>query len=241
MEDGIEDEQLPEQPTQTTEAIAEGDVSGMMPAPEHGHGHEHKSGIPWLDAVVAASVVFISLVSLIVSIEHGMTMEKMVEQNQKLVVASTLPILTIFGREFDDSGKPMLQVTLSNSGVGPALIDRFEVRYKGVVYTDVGALLRVCCAEAYLNSKKSGHPEVFYSNVSGLILPARQDLYPITIKPDKDGLDLYSAFNQVRDGDDLTYHACYCSVLNECWETNFDRKRPQPVKECKVAPDDKLW
>jgi hypothetical protein len=237
MEESIE----PEESTETGEAIAEGEVSGLMPEPEHGHGHEHKTGIPWLDAVIAGSVLFISLLSLVVSIEHGRSMEKMVEQNQKLVVASTLPILTIFGREFDDSGKPMLQVTLSNSGVGPALVDRFEVRYKGVVYSDVGALLRVCCAAAFLKSKKSGHLQVFYSNVSGLIIPARQDLYPITIKPDKDGLDLYNTFNQVRDGDDLTYHACYCSVLNECWETDFDHKRPQPAKACKVAPGDKLW
>jgi hypothetical protein len=180
-------------------------------------------------------------VSLVVSIEHGKSMEKMVDQNQKLVVASTLPILTVFGRQFDDSGKPLLQVTLSNSGVGPALIDRFEVRYKGVVYTDENALLKACCAEALLKSRKSRHPQVFYSNVSGLILSARQDSYPITIKPDKDGLDLYNAFSRVRDGDDLTYRACYCSVLNECWETNFDHKRPQPVKECKVAPGEKLW
>jgi hypothetical protein len=212
-----------------------------MIAPDHGHGHEHKTGIPWLDGIIAVSVIFISVISLAVSIEHGKSMEKMVDQNQKLVVASTLPILTIFGRQFDDSGKPMLQVTLNNSGVGPALIDRFEVRYKGVVYTDENALLRACCAEALLKARKNGHPQVFYSNISGLILSARQDFYPITIKPDKDGLDLYNAFNRVRDGDDLTYRACYCSVLNECWETNFDRKRPQPVKECKVAAGEKLW
>jgi hypothetical protein len=168
-------------------------------------------------------------------------METMVEQNQKLVVASTLPILTLAGRQFDDSRKPMLQLTLSNSGVGPALIDRFEIRYKGVVYTEEQALLRACCAEALLKSKKSKLPQVFYSNVSGLVLPARQDLYPITIKPDKDGVDLYKAFSRVRDGDDLAYRACYCSVLDECWETDFGRKRPQPVKECKVAPGEKLW
>jgi hypothetical protein len=241
MEDGIEEEKLPELSTETGEDIAEGEVSGLMPEAEHGHGHEHKTGIPWLDGVIAVSVIFISVMSLVVSIEHGKSMEKMVEQNQKLVVASTLPMLTIFGREFDDSGKQMIQETLSNSGVGPAIIDRFEVRYKGVVYTDHSALLRACCAEALLKAKKNGHSQIFYSNVSGFILPARQDSYPITIKPDKDGLDLYNVFNQVRDGDDLTFHACYCSVLNECWETNFDRKRPQPVKECKVAPGEKLW
>jgi len=242
MEDGIEQHQVSELPPETNQVTAEAELPGLMPELGHGHGaHGHGSGIPWLDMVVGLSAVFISVVSLVVSIEHGRTMETMVDQNQKLVVASTLPILTTYGREFDDSGKPMVQVTLNNSGVGPALIDRFEVRYKGVSYTDEPSLLRVCCAEALLKSKKSKHPQVFYSNISGLILSPRQDFYPITIKPDKDGLDLYNAFNHVRNGDDLTFHACYCSVLNECWETNFDRKRSQPVKECKVAPGDKLW
>jgi hypothetical protein len=35
--------------------------------------------------------------------------------------------------------------------------------------------------------------------------------------------------------------ACYCSVLDECWETNFDNKRPTPVPECKVNAGEKLW
>ena len=214
----------------------------MIPAPEHSHGaHAHGTGIRWIDLIVASSAIFISVVSLVVSIEHGKTMEKMVDQNQKMVEASTMPILTIFGREFDDSGKPMLQETLSNSGVGPAFIDRFEVRYKGVVYTEHVALLRACCAAELAKAAKNTHTQVFYSNVSGFILPARQDIYPITIKPDKDGLDLYNAFNQVRDGNDLKFHACYCSVLDECWETNFDQQRPQPVKECRVVPGEKLW
>jgi hypothetical protein len=223
------------------EKMTENKMPDLMPDSTHSHMHEHKSGIPWLDAIIAVSVIFISVVSLVVSIEHGKSMEKMVDQNQKLVVASTMPLLSIYGRQFDDSGKPMLQETISNNGVGPAIIDRFEVRYKGIAYIDEDALLRACCADALLKSKMSKHSQVFYSNVSSFILPARQDLYPITIKPDKDGLDLYTAFNRVRAGDDLTYHACYCSVLNECWETDFDHKRPKPVSECKVAQGEKLW
>jgi hypothetical protein len=168
-------------------------------------------------------------------------MEKMVDQNQKLVVASTLPLLTIAGVEFDASGKPVFREVISNSGVGPAIIDRFEVRYTGVAYTDEDALLRACCATASLKAKKGGHTQILYSNVSGLVLPARGEIIPISIKPDKADLDLFNTFNHVRDIDDITFRACYCSVLNECWETNFDHKRPQPVKECKVSPNEKLW
>jgi hypothetical protein len=240
MDDAIENDEIPEPSPQIP--AGEGDMPGLMPEAGHAHGpHGHGSGIRWLDAIVGASAIFISVISMVVSIEHGRTMEKMVDQNQKLVVASTLPILMLAGGQFDEAGKPKLQLILSNSGVGPAQIDRFEVRYKGVLYSDENALLRACCAEAYLRAKKSAHPQVFYSNVSGMILPARQDLYPVTIKPDKDGLDLYNAFNRIREGDDLSYHVCYCSVLDECWETDFSRKRPQPVKECKVSPEEKLW
>jgi hypothetical protein len=242
MEDGTEKVEIPEESPNVVDVAAEENVSGLMPEVEHAHGaHGHESGIRWLDVIVTVSVVFISLLSLVVSIEHGKSMEKMVDQNQKLVVASTLPILSIFWRELDDAGRPMLQETISNGGVGPAIIEKFEIRYKGVAYDNHRALLRACCAASYLKAQKNGPPKVYYSNISGFILPARQDLYPITIKPDKNALDLYSDFRNVKDSDDITYHACYCSVLNECWETDFDRKRPQPVKECKVSPDDKLW
>lgn len=220
----------------------EGEVSGLMPELGHGHSHHgHGSGIPWLDIVVGVSAIFISVVSLVVSIEHGKTMEQMVEQNQKLVAASTMPILNEAGRELDDSGKPAFREIVSNGGVGPAVIDRFEIRYKGVLYTNEMALLRACCAAALAKAQKDGHTQISYSNVSGFILPAREEINPITIKPDKAGMDLFNAFNLVRDKDEITYHACYCSVINECWETNFDRQRPQPVKECRVAPNEKLW
>jgi len=213
-----------------------------MPVIDHGHGHHgHGSGIPWLDVIVGVSAIFISVVSLVVSIEHGRTMEKMVDQNQKMVEASTMPLLMNSGNEYDAAGKPSFREILSNGGVGPAIVDRFEIRYKGVVYTDEMQLLRACCADALLNSQKNGRTQILYSNVSGTILPAHQELAFISIKPDKAGLELFDTFNKVRDSDDLTYRACYCSVLNECWETEFDHQRPQPVNECKKEPGEKLW
>jgi hypothetical protein len=45
------------------------------------------------------SAIFISIVSLIVSIHHGRTMEKLVAANEKQVEASTLPILRFTNRK----------------------------------------------------------------------------------------------------------------------------------------------
>lgn len=243
MEDGIEAEKLPEQPTATTESIAEGEVPGLMPEAGHAHLHsEHGSGKLWLDITVAVSVVFISLISLLVSIEHGRTMEKMVEQNQKmvdqnqkLVVANTLPLLEIgVGNNLDLKKNGFMQLSLKNSGVGPAIIDRFEIRYKGLSYDSPfgqGGLLHAVLV---------GVPQpklIQNSSVSGRILPAREAISVLQIPVNSSQtLQLLQAAEP-----EITLKACYCSVLDECWETDFDNKRPRPVKECKVAPGDKLW
>ena len=237
MEDSIEDEKSPQQSTETGEAIAEGEVSGLMPEPEHGHGHEHKIGIPWLDMTVGLSAIFISVVSLVVSIEHGRIMERMVDQNQKMVEASTMPLLTIgVGEAVLSKGEAKIQLVLRNGGVGPAIIDSFEIRYKGIAYNSPEALLHACCAAALpASGDLSG---VYHDKVSGIILPARETLEPIVINGAVNR-KLGEAFDTAKNN--LSYRACYCSVLDECWQTSFEDKRPQPVKQCQVSPEDKLW
>ena len=206
-----------------------------MIAPEHGHGHEHKSGIPWLDGIIAVSVVFISVISLVVSIEHGKSMEKMVDQNQKLVVASTLPLLSVAWWDLDPvTYKRLERLSLRNDGVGPAIIERFEIRYKGVAQMN-DTILNACCAQ----DMGKGRYQSFFGDISGTVLPAHDARGVITIKPLGTNDKLLQGFDKVKE--DISFHACYCSVLNECWETDFDHKHPKPVNECKVAPGEKLW
>src|SRR4051812_27806085 len=45
---------------------------------EHeGHSHGHHTGVRWLDLILAGSAIFISVVSLVISIHHGRTMEQL--------------------------------------------------------------------------------------------------------------------------------------------------------------------
>ncbi len=64
----------------------------MIPESEHGHHHHHGTGVKWLDLIVAVSAIFMSVVSLVVSIKHGKTMEEMVNENQKMVAANTITV-----------------------------------------------------------------------------------------------------------------------------------------------------
>ena len=204
---------------------------------DHGHGHGHGTGVRWLDLVVGVSAFFISIVSLVVSIEHGRTMEKMVEQNEKLVAASTMPFLAVSGSQLDPvTQKPFLRIELKNGGVGPAVVDWFEIRYKGAPMGSSAELLKACCFAAL---PRDGHTKgVIYSNVSQSIMPARDSVFLLQLDPESAGKDLYVALDAARK--DLAMKACYCSVLDECWLSDFDG-RPKKVQECKAPAGTKSW
>lgn len=209
----------------------------MLTESEGGHSHHHSTGIRWVDLIVALSAIFISVVSLVVSIEHGRTMAQLVKENQKMVAGSTMPFLTTFGNEIDPAtGQPRLRLILKNGGVGPARIEWFEVRYKGVPYSSEDALLHACCLSALLKGNVSSRP--LYTNISGTMLPQRESVDFIDLEPGV-GPDLISALDGARH--DITFNACYCSVLDECWQTDFNSSHPKRVEECHVPPGNTLW
>ena len=208
----------------------------MLTESESGHSHHHSTGIHWIDLIVASSAIFISIVSLAVSIGHGRVMEQLVKENQKMVAGSTMPFLTVGGSQFDSKDRRRLLLILKNGGVGPARIEWFEVRYKGVPYSSEDALLHACCLSAL---PKGNVPSgAFYANVSGTMLPQRESVDFIDLRPEV-GLDLMNALKTARR--DITLNACYCSVLDECWQTDFSSSHPKRVEECHAPPDNKLW
>jgi hypothetical protein len=205
---------------------------------EHAHHHGHGTGVRWLDIIVGLSAMFISVVSLVVSIEHGRTMSELVRQNEKLVAANTIPVLDLASSDVDDATKkPYFKLTVRNGGVGPAQIDWFQLRYKGVPYRRPDDLLRACCADAMAKQQPS-NGSMWYSAVSGSILPVRDSVDPMTLWPTV-GDDVLRAVYQVRS--EITAKACYCSVLDECWVTDFGSHRPTKVERCEQPANEPLW
>jgi hypothetical protein len=205
---------------------------------EHGHHHAHGTGVRWLDIIVGLSAIFISVVSLVVSLEHGRTMRELVRENEKLVAANTVPFLDFTSSNLDDvTHKPYFKFTLKNGGVGPAQIDWFELRYKGAALASPNEFLKACCADAVKkDSPKKG--SVWYSSVSNNILPARDSFDPITLRPDV-GDDVLRAIYEARP--DFRARACYCSVLDECWITDFKIQRPTKVERCEHEANGVYW
>jgi hypothetical protein len=213
---------------------------GMMCYPaclnmiEHeSHSHAHHTGLPWLDLILAGSAIFISIVSLIVSIHHGRTMEKLVSANEKQVEASTLPILRFTtGNVLGNSG--VIHFDVTNGGTGPAIVEWLRVKWDGRPTDGPSDLLDRCCRRQTQRA-----PSIWQNVASGMTLPAGQSESIFQVRAegvDPDSYHLLDADARFK----IEVEGCYCSVLDECWITDF-KVRPRIVRSCESIPDSQRW
>jgi hypothetical protein len=197
------------------------------------HSHAHHTGLPWLDLILAGSAIFISIVSLVVSIHHGSTMEKLVEANEKQVQASTLPIIRFStGNVLENVNA--VHFDLRNGGTGPAIIEWLQVKWNGQATSGPTDLLDRCCR------RQSQQPlSVWQSVASGITLPAGQSESIFQIRAAGADPDMYRLLDSEARFK-IQVEGCYCSVLDECWITDF-KVRPRKVKTCDPLPENQRW
>jgi hypothetical protein len=195
----------------------------MGPPPETEHHHHHHTGHRWLDATLAVSAVFISLMSLFLAIQHGRVMEKMVEAN-------TWPFVMVYFSTSNPDATPHVSIHVANKGIGPAKIESLEVFDNGVAQPGTQPLLRAMLK----STDPSRHIPSLQSDVVDEVMAARED---ISI------LDLDARNFTPQETDllrtevaKLTFRVCYCSVFDECsvLDTRKDPPRPVSIKACAV-------
>jgi hypothetical protein len=200
---------------------------------DEAHTHARHTGLPWVDLVLAGSAIFISVVSLIVSIHHGRTMEKLVAANEKQVEASTLPILRFTTGNMIENAQ-MVHFDLHNGGTGPAMIEWFRIKWNGQPITGPNDLLDHCC-----RTKSQPDTSFMRNTASGMTLPAGQSETIFYIRAAGADPDMYQQLD--REGRfKIEAEGCYCSVLDECWITDF-KVQPRNVKSCEAIPGNQRW
>ena len=195
----------------------------MGPPPETEHHHHHRTGHRWLDAILAVSAGFISLMSLFLAIQHGRVMEKMVEAN-------TWPFVMVYFSTSNPDATPHVSIHVANKGIGPAKIESLEVFDNGVAQPGTQPLLRAMLK----STDPSRHIPSLQSDVVDEVMAARED---ISI------LDLDARNFPPQETDllrtevaKLTFRVCYCSVFDECsvLDTRKIPIRPVSIKACAV-------
>jgi hypothetical protein len=208
----------------------------MIEPPETPHVHHAKHETHdrqrWFDIAIALAVVLVSVGSLYVSLHTGKTMEKLVEQNSRLVRANSVPLLQFdSGNIGDDNRSREVYMAVRNAGTGPARIVWFELMLEGKPVGDFGDLLP---AEAKPRLRQA---QVVTSSIAPSMMPAgeRRKLLSWPLPPEGDAYarSMWKHVDTVRQ--QIRVEACYCSLFDECWRTNAQADVPKPVASCAVG------
>jgi hypothetical protein len=88
--------------------------------------------------IATAVALVISAVSLWVAIGTE-------DANRKMVAAASLPLLQSDTSNGDSAGHNVITYAISNAGIGPALVETFEVFWQGKPVRSANELLELCC------------------------------------------------------------------------------------------------
>jgi hypothetical protein len=193
----------------------------------HAESHAHTTGRRWVDMTVAFSALFVSVVSLGVAIVHGRTMEKMADANARLVSANSWPFLSLSVGTETIAGVPIVHMRVFNAGVGPAKIESAELTWKGTSYRSDPDFLKACCdfdPAAKLFGSDLLPNEVLRAGERTPFLEFRQSDNPA----------VFAVLQRAMLSSDLQLRVCYCSIFDECWQSDLTRLslKPTPVQAC---------
>ncbi len=196
----------------------------MIDEPEAPHVHHGKSGVAWLDLALAVSVLGLSGASLLTAQHTGHTMEKLVEENSRLVRANATPVLQFLTGNVGETGRE-LSLTVSNVGTGTARVIWFELSRGGILQRDAYDLI-----DYQPDPREQDY--VPTRPVAGTYFPAGEERPIMTWKYPNSTISQSKWKSLDTDKYGLKVTACYCSVLGECWTSNLKADAPKPVKQC---------
>ena len=194
--------------------------------------HAHKTGHKWLDMTVAFSALFLSVVSLAVAILHGRTMEKMAEANARLVAANSWPFLSYSAGTATIDGVPRVHMSVFNTGVGPAKIESAELVWKGVAYNGNDDFLKACCGLD--RASGAGYGAGYDSDLLlNEVLRAGGQIKFLGLSKSANPT-VFAVLQQAMISRDLQLRVCYCSIFDDCWESDLTTLslNPKPVQAC---------
>ena len=185
------------------------------------------AGYGAFDLIIAGSAILISCVSLYIAIQQTRTMER-------TLAASSWPLLQVRSSNSDDAGKPVINIQVQNVGVGPAAVKSFYAEYGGQRTSIPARIVSNCCGQIPI--RPDGHfgpGDVLTNFIANRVIRAGEDVIMIQMArvPKNDQVWQRLDTNRFK----IKYHACYCSILGTCWESDLTGIDPKEVKQCPPA------
>lgn len=184
----------------------------------------------WFHIAVAASMVISAVSALIATLHTSSTMNALVEQNARLVRASSTPVLEFSHGNARDDGTASLEFNVKNAGSGMARVVWFELKLDGKPMQHMTDAIRSLAPEeknwalTFNSGPVAGR--VLSPGVDQRIFSWRQPAPTETV-----ALKAWGDLNKAR-ASRITVEACFCSVFQECWLSNLNGDVPRLSPAC---------
>ena len=186
-----------------------------------------------MEVFVSLAALVTAVAAVVITLEQTKVMREEAELERNNARISVLPSVWLSTYIGDVDGEAYYKVALTNKGLGPAVIERFDVSYQGQPVYNWDELARKMAAQ--VGSDKSFEGTYLRSTRSpvspGLMLEAGGMAYPLQVddQTDPDGISLL-----MRGSMDMQISLCYCSLYSDCFRTELF-KRPQAVESCESS------
>lgn len=174
--------------------------------------------------LLAASNFLVAVPAFVMSVAVAYFTFIQAEATEKMQIAAVWPHVAYESTNRDESGAPLIRLSLTNKGVGPAHIEAVELRYRGRAYSQFDDLLKACCSD---------QPQdllIGLGSIVGEVIRPGENLMFAQIAPPEGTSEVWQRFDVERTK--LSVRLCYCSVFDDCWIADGAGDKPQPVKSC---------
>jgi hypothetical protein len=185
------------------------------------------------ELIAALAATLTAIAAVVVAVVQTDIMRKEAEMEREHARISVMPSLMFsYSNGNTSNGKKFLELNIENMGLGPAIIEEFNIKYKGRELPNQSAWVQEVVDQ--LRSKEVDVSELVVINSSvgaGRVIPADGLVRPIRVEHDEVAVALRQAFSETN------FTICGCSVYGDCQIILGMGHRPENIPDCKAEDD----
>ena len=179
----------------------------------------------WLPLAFAGHLV-VGVPALLISLVVAWGTFVQARATQRMQQAAAWPFVSYDTSNYANDGRThRINFTLTNNGVGPALLGPVELRYRGKVIRTPFEFLSACCGYQGGESMK-----LATSPATGVVLRPGEQAVFFDMADVRHNRRMLTQLERERWN--LKIRACYCSIFDECWTISGPQVKPITVKAC---------
>lgn len=184
-----------------------------------------REGLPhWLELTIAVTALVTSVSSIVIAIQHGHTMEKLVQAN-------SVPYLEGGFSDTATDGSKVLSLDLLNRGVGPAHEESMRVRVDGHVVRNLKEFMAATLGpENGAKAYTALDPVLVANHVPKRFVPAGAEQMVFKYPRSPENAQWWEMLKAQESRWNVEF--CYCSVFDECWFVHGKWADDKSVKQC---------